>query len=121
MSKVEKYFRLAKEVAIKGDSTNLRRHYRLGAVGIRSDGTVVTASNIVCQQPHAHAHAEARLVRKLNHGSEIFVVRVLRNGSLSNACPCIKCQNAMRLRGIKRVYYSISDEKYGVVVFTKMH
>jgi tRNA(Arg) A34 adenosine deaminase TadA len=119
MSKVEKYFRLAKEVAVKSDSTSLRRHHRLGAVGIRSDGTTVTASNIICRQPQAHAHAETRLVRKLNRGSEMFVVRVLRNGSLGNACPCIKCQNAMRLRGIKRVYYSITDEKYGVIVFTK--
>ena len=119
MSKVERYFRLAKAMAEKGD-TDIRRQYRLGAVGIRSDGTIVTASNIPSRKPHAQAHAEARLVRKLNHGSEVFVVRILRNNTLSSACPCARCQKAMRLRGIRRVYYSISDDEYGVIVFTHL-
>jgi tRNA(Arg) A34 adenosine deaminase TadA len=122
MSKVERYFRLAKKIATKGDITDVKRKYRLGAVGIRTDGTIVTANNIPCRYPHARAysHAEARLVRKLSHGSEMFVVRILRNNSFSNACPCAKCQNAMRLRGVRRVYYSISDDEYGVIVFARV-
>ena len=122
MSKVERYFRLAKTVAAKGDISDAKRKYRLGAVGIRSDGTVVTANNVPCRQPNdrAQSHAEARLVRKLNHGSEMYVVRILHNNALGNACPCIKCQNAMRLRGIRRVYYSISDDQYGVIIFTHL-
>jgi tRNA(Arg) A34 adenosine deaminase TadA len=121
MSKVERYFRLAKTVATKGDS-GVKRKYRLGAVGIRNDGTIVTANNVICRQPHARAysHAEARLVRKLNRGSEIFVVRILSDNSLGNACPCVKCQNAIRLRGVRRVYYSISDDEYGIIVFTRL-
>lgn len=120
MSKVERYFRLAKTVAIKGDTYDARRQYRLGAVGIRADGTVVIANNVPCRQPHARArsHAETRVVRKLNRGSEIFVVRILRNGTLSNAKPCVKCQRTMQLRGIRRVYYSISNNEYGTIVFT---
>jgi len=123
MSKIDRYFRLAKTIAAKGDISEAKRKYRLGAVGIRSDGTVVTASNVPCRQPNdrARSHAEARLVRKLNRGSEIYVVRILRDNTLSNACPCIKCQNAMRLRGIRRVYYSISDNQYGVIVFTHIY
>jgi tRNA(Arg) A34 adenosine deaminase TadA len=120
MSKVERYFRLAKTIAVKGDTPVIKRNHRLGAVGIRSDGVIVTASNIPCRDLYAMAHAEARLVKKLNYGSEIFVVRILSNNTLGNACPCIKCQNAMRLRGIRRVYYSISDDKYGVIVFANL-
>lgn len=116
MTKVERYFRLAKSIALKGDTNNIYRNHRLGAVGVRTDGVVVTANNIPCIQQDAHSHAEARLVRKLNCGSEIYVVRILRSNKLSNAHPCIKCQNAMRLRGIRRVYYSISDNEYGVIV-----
>jgi tRNA(Arg) A34 adenosine deaminase TadA len=117
MSKVDRYFRLAKTIAIKGDAYVVRRHYRLGAVGIRTDGAIVTADNVPVRQPHARSHAEARLTRKLNRGSEVFIVRVLRSGLLSNAHPCAKCQKAMRLRGIRRVYYSISDDEYGVINF----
>ena len=122
MSKIDRYFRLAKTTAVKGDASDARRHYRLGAVGVRTDGTIVTASNVPCRQPHARArsHAEARVVRKLNYGSEIFVVRILRNNTISNAHPCAKCQKAMRLRGIRRVYYSISNDEYGVIVFTHL-
>jgi len=122
MSKVERYFRLAKTIAAKGDIPDIKRKCRLGAVGVRSDGTIVTANNIPCRKPNnrARSHAEARLVRKLNHGSEMYVVRILRNNALSNARPCIKCQNAIRLRGIRRVYYSISDSQYGVIIFAQM-
>jgi tRNA(Arg) A34 adenosine deaminase TadA len=114
MSKVERYFRLAKTIALKGDN----RKYRLGAVGIRTDGAIVTASNIPSRQPHAKAHAEARLTKKLNRGSEVFVVRILRSGMLDNAHPCMKCQKAMRLRGVRRAYYSISNDEYGVINFS---
>jgi tRNA(Arg) A34 adenosine deaminase TadA len=112
MTKVEKFFQLAKQVAERGDKT-VRRHYRLGAVGIRSDGTIVSSSNIPCRHTQSEAHAEARLVRKLNHGSEVFVVRILRCGALANARPCKNCQTAMMRRGVRRVYYSISDVEYG--------
>jgi tRNA(Arg) A34 adenosine deaminase TadA len=119
MSKIDKYFRLAKQVAMKGDSCDASRQHRLGAVGIRSDGIIVSASNIPCRQQNASSHAEARLVRKLNHSSEVFVVRVLRNGELGNAHPCINCQTTMRLRGVRRAYYSISNDDYGIIVFNQ--
>ena len=115
MSRVERYFRLAQAVALKGDTFEARRKYRLGAVGVRSDGAIVTASNVPSRKPNVLAHAEARLVRKLNRGSEIFIVRVLRNNQLSNARPCPACQKAIRLRGIRRVYYSISEGEHGVI------
>jgi tRNA(Arg) A34 adenosine deaminase TadA len=110
--KVENYFRLAKKIAIKKNDC---RQYRLGAVGIRSDGIVVTSSNIPSRYQHNHAHAESRLVRKLNSGSIIFVVRILRCGKFTMARPCLKCQCAMRKRNVKRVYYSIGNKEYGIL------
>lgn len=115
MAKVERYFRLAQNVALKGDAKNVRRHYRLGAVGIRSDGTTVTANNVPCRQLHAQAHAEARLVRKLDRDADVYVVRIRRDGTLASARPCPGCQKTMRLRGVRRCYYSISDNEYGVL------
>jgi deoxycytidylate deaminase len=74
---------------------------------------IVTANNIACREVQAEAHAEARLVRKLNHGSDIYVARVLRDGTVATARPCPKCQKAMRNRGINRVFYTISDSEWG--------
>ena len=39
-------------------------------------------------------------------GSEIYVARVLRNGSLALAKPCEICQRFLRAVGVERVYYS---------------
>jgi len=111
------YFRLAKRVALRGDTFEARRRYRLGAVGTRSDGAIVTASNIPNRKPEPRAHAETRLARKLDWGSVVYVARIHSNGSLAIARPCKHCQSAMRLRGVKRCYYSINDTEYGVIDF----
>ena len=114
MSLVNKYFQIAQQIASKKDD---RRQYRLGAVGVRSDGAMVMATNVPCQHPQRHAHAEARLTRKLDHGSSVFVVRVLKDGTMANARPCDNCQKAMRGRGVKNCFYTISNLEYGVLVF----
>ena len=112
MNKIDKYFQMAKKVAIKRSD---KRKYRLAALGIRKDGTIVTSTNLPCRQPEKKAHAEARLARKLDQGAEVYVVRVLRCGSLANARPCKDCQATLWRHGVKRVYYSISNMEYGVM------
>ena len=112
MNRVKRYFQLAAQIAERGDDL---RQYRLGAVGIRNDGVIVTSSNTRCRSPQKLAHAESRLARKLNRGSVVYVVRILRNGDFANARPCFNCQNALRSRGVSRIYYSISTSEYGVM------
>lgn len=114
MTRVDRFFNLAKEKAVSGDSI---RKYRLGAVGVRSDGATVTSRNLSTRVPEPNAHAEKRLVKKLDSGSVVFVVRVLADGSLTMARPCVNCQNAMRGRGVKQCFYSINDNEYGVIKF----
>jgi len=116
MSRVTKNFRLARQAALHGDDKGVRRQYRLGAVGLRSDGTTVTSNNLPCQHPNKHSHAEARLTRKLDWGSEVYVVRItMGKALLANARPCPNCQQLMKLRGVKRVYYSISEREWGCI------
>ena len=110
---MNKYFRLAKKTALKGGG---RRQHRLGAVGIRYDGALVKARNLANIHPEPHAHAEARIVKKMGRGGVIYVVRILRNGSYALARPCLKCQQLMINHDIRRCYYSISDNEYGVLV-----
>ena len=111
---MKRFFRLAKKVAAKGDD---RRRYRLGAVGIRSDGVIVKSRNIPNKFPEPQAHAEARLVKKLDRGSVVYVVRIDSYNKLATARPCGDCIRALKFKGVKRVYYSIDETEYGVIVF----
>lgn len=111
---MKRYFRLAKKVAARGKDC---RSYRLGAVGVRKDGTVVKSKNIPNRLPEPAAHAEARVCRKLDKGSQVYVVRIDRKNNLTLARPCCVCQRMMRARNIKRCYYSISENEYGVIIF----
>lgn len=118
MTSIEKYFLTARKTALRGDTFDANRTYRLGAVGIRSDGAIVKASNIPNRSPEPRAHAEARLTRKLDWGSIVYVVRIRSDGTLAMARPCKKCQSTMRLRGVQRCYYSINNYEYGVLTFS---
>jgi len=115
MSSIDRYFRLARQTALKGDTKEASRQYRLGAVGVRRDGTVVVSPNIPHRTPEIAAHAESRLCRKLDWRSTVYVVRILGNGLMGLARPCPKCQSLMRLRGVSRCYYSISESEWGVL------
>jgi len=112
LNRVEKYFQVAKIAAIKRCD---KRKYKLAALGVRTDGAIVIATNLPCRQPEKAAHAEARLARKLDQGAEVFIVRVLKCGTLANARPCANCQTTLWRHGVKHVYYSISSGEYGVM------
>ncbi len=116
-SKIQKMFSVAKSIAKSGDCTEANRRYRLGAVGIRADGTIVCASNITTRQPCKSAHAEHRVCQKLDVGAIIYVVRIGAKGELRMARPCKNCQATMKNSKVKRCYYSIGENEYGVIKF----
>ena len=104
------YLNLAAKVAISKDD---RRQFQLGAIGIRSDGAIVSALNAPTEQPNRLSHAERRLCNKLNVGSIVYVARVRRdNGGLGLAKPCDACMKALASVGVSRCYWSISDDDY---------
>jgi len=109
---MKRFFRLARAVAARG---NDRRRYRLGAVGIRSDGAIVKSKNIPNMYPEPQAHAEARLCKKLDKGAIVYVVRIDANNLLTLAKPCDSCLRIMENKGVKKVYYSINEFEYGVI------
>jgi cytidine deaminase len=112
MGKLPRYFQLAKQIAIK---SNGPRKYKLGAIGIRQDGTIVKSANLPNRLPEPHAHAEARVVKKLGWGGIIYVARVLSDGRFAMAKPCKNCQGIMKFNGVKRCYYTIDEFSYGVI------
>jgi len=108
-----KYLRIASHVSVKGNQ--YRRAY-LGAIGVRSDGTVVQSYNGSSFERAPDAHAEARLSRKLDHGSTVYVARTRRdNGKIAMAKPCKMCQAVMRNRGITKVFYTINESSWGTI------
>jgi tRNA(Arg) A34 adenosine deaminase TadA len=107
-----KYLNLAKEKSLPEKTGDLRSFY-IGAVGIRSDGLIVTAKNLSCEDKFPPAHAEARLARKLDKNSIVFVARVTKGGQIGLAKPCTKCQTVIRNKGVTRVYYTIDVNSFG--------
>ncbi len=102
-------FSQAFSVAEKGEED---RNFFVGAVGIRDDGTIVKSHNKKSKDVDRRLHAEFRLSKKLDVGSVVYVARATRGGNIGCAAPCMSCRNAMKKRGVKRVYYTNSGDDY---------
>lgn len=109
-----KYLTLASHLTCRGD---LRRTYRLAAVAIRTDGAMVHSCNLATIGPEPVAHAEARVARKVDAGSVVYVARTLRDGQIAMAKPCKFCQLAMKHRGVVKCFYTIGPNEYGCIEF----
>jgi len=93
------------------------RTFFIGAVAIRGDKAVVSANNGSQKYPTPQHHCEARLSRKLDRNAVVFVARVLANGEWAMSKPCADCERALRRMYVKRVYYTIGPNEYGVIEF----
>lgn len=113
--------------------------YRLGSVFVSSGKVVATGHNNGVRQRFnkqnvCSTHAELNVLwkiipgkhqktgenyknrhvrrRKRNryHGkADVYVIRVLHDGSYGNARPCQECVNALRCAGVRRVFYSVEE------------
>lgn len=116
VSKVSNYAALAAKEAISRADC---RTFLLGAIGVRSDGALVKSRNLPTMGREIAAHAEARLVKKLDYGSIVIVVRVKKaDGTLGCSKPCPSCEALMSARGVKCVYYVNHD---GSIKKMKLH
>ena len=112
---MNRYFYLAKHYALKDKS---RKRYFFGAIGIRRDGAIVHATNIRNPNKELNCHAETRLCKKLDKGSEVYLVRINKTGThFLLARPCSGCESKMRAKGVTAIYYSISATEFGQIIF----
>lgn len=107
---IKKATKLAKKIV----ETKSGQIYCLAAIGIRNDGTIVSSQNGGgCYTTKRHpcvTHAEARLSKKLNTNSIIFVARIKKgNYKTGMAKPCSNCESIMRAKGISRVYFTTEN------------
>ena len=61
---------------------------------------------------HAEVHSCIGVSADDLYGSELYVARILKNGSAAMARPCMVCQKFLLDVGIKSVYYT-TDTGYG--------
>lgn len=106
-----KYLKLASEIA-KRDKRN--KNYKLGAVAVRSDGSICYVHNLKVRTPTRTAHAECRALNKSGKCNTLYIVRVLSDGSWANARPCSSCRETIKQYKVKKVVYSISNSEYGI-------
>jgi len=105
---------------IAGRTASKRKHdqraYWLGAAAERSDGVIVTSCNGPSIKRAREVHAEYRLSKKLDYGATVYVARVRAlDGKFGNAKPCKSCENVLRARKVKKVYYTIGPNEFGVL------
>lgn len=123
-----KLIEMAAKVALPSDYANERRGFFIGAVGIREDGTIVSAKNGAVEfegtvehyQLLPNAHAEPRCLRKMGKRGTLYVARVLKGtGGFAMSRPCIICLPFLRAFQVRKCYYSINDHQYGVLDVAK--
>jgi hypothetical protein len=110
--KIFNYFEIAARTALSKEDC---RAFLLGAVGIRSDGTMVRALNSAVEFPDRRVHAEFRVARKLDQGATVYVARVRFDSfEFGMARPCTHCRQLLASKRVVRVYYTINSFQYGV-------
>lgn len=102
------------------NAANSDMHHQVGAVCALNGNVVSKGCNSGKRQRFNRqmvlsSHAELSVIWKVRRRTfrgkaDIYVVRVLKDGTVGNARPCQECVNIMRCAGIRRVYYS-TDEK----------
>lgn len=99
------------------------RNFWLGAIGLREDGASVSSRNgavsysASVENYHLNpgSHAEGRLLRKLGKNGIVYVARVFRKDrNLAMARPCTMCRALCKAHKVKKVYYTINQNQYGV-------
>ena len=122
--KVKQYFNIAKEEAIKS-----KEHFKHGAVLVKGSKKKKKGrnKNRYCsfgkqfrKEPgDATLHAELSVIlgmdRNVTSGGDVYVVRINNQGDFMLSKPCSMCEAAMRKVGIKKAYYSIDNNTYGVM------
>lgn len=113
--KILNFFEIAARTAT---SKNDRRAFFIGAIGIRHDGVMVKAFNSPSENKNRCIHAEYRLSKKLDYDADVYVARVrMDDYEFGMARPCVSCQKILKTKKVKKVYYTINKDKFGVINF----
>ncbi|MFE4583459.1 cytidine/deoxycytidylate deaminase family protein [Streptomyces chartreusis] len=100
------------KLAIKQAARSQCRH-RVGAVLTAGSRVLVASPNLHRNSPtidyrHATFHAEEATLRRIRNPRRtvIYVARLSARGLPTLAKPCDRCEEALRLAGVSRAYYT---------------
>lgn len=92
------------------------RSFLLASIAVRKDGAIVSATNAASKFPNRQLHSEYKVSKKCDVGSIVYVCRVrLLDGTFGMARPCRSCMKCLISRGVKKVYYTIDQNEFGVI------
>lgn len=106
-----KYFNLAKNVSLKSNSK-----FKLGCVIVNKNRVInfgfneMTKTHPKCKTwgnyRHAELHALIGMGYEQTRGSSAYIYRETRKGELASSRPCPVCMEALKLAGIKKIFYT---------------
>lgn len=99
------------KIAIKGKVK--KKHHYLGCIAQREDGSFVYSTNSRAINKSPSVHAEIKVLKKAGKNCILWIARVMADGSWGMAKPCENCQKLIKKYKVKRVYYTIGENKYG--------
>lgn len=115
-------FNIAREVALTsgGVGGNSGDCFRIGCIIVDGRGIVASGTNSYRTSPrlsryydYPFYHAEASAIFRVGFAGcvarDMYIARVLRDGSLAMARPCEECRELIAEAGIRRVYFSTGD------------
>lgn len=114
---VKNYLRIAAKIAQgrRLRKADLKKQFYLGAVAHRKDGAMRYAFNGTAQYRTPEIHCEVRLSKKLDVGATVYLARMTADGNMANSRPCDNCLRALKARGVKKIFYTINNNEYGVL------
>jgi tRNA(Arg) A34 adenosine deaminase TadA len=113
--KIFSYFEIAARTATSQENN---RHFLLGAIAIRKDGTMVRALNSPTEDPKREVHAEFKLCRKIDSGATVYVARVrIMDGAFAMAKPCPSCMKLLISKRVSRIYFTTGNNEFDSIKF----
>ena len=118
--KIKRYIQLAKNVAYNSTYGKLRH----GAVLVKGGSVLNTSFNKDSFSSfgnrfrdhgkgpatvHAEIGSVLGLAREVTAGSDVYVCRINMKGQFRNSKPCTMCHEVLKHVGVKRVYYTTSE------------
>ncbi len=114
-----KFFDLARKLSKKSN----HHQHKLGCVIVKRNRIMGlgfnqikthTKSNNEFKMLHAEISALLGISYEDLEGCDAYVYREHRNGKKAMAKPCAACEQALRMAGIKRVFFTIEDGYMGI-------
>ncbi len=123
LSRIKKFFNKAKEIAITNGADKKFKH---AAILFKGNSIVKSASNSTKTHPLPtngntaitnKLHAEQKCLYKTmnTEGLDLLVVRVNNQGDFAYSKPCSMCMKMITEKKLRRVYYSIGPNEFGVI------